>query len=199
MRIIYGITIIIYCMLVIILHTLLYIKNKSKQGRKGKSANGTEEREEQGKGCRRHIATDRPATNRGAGLRAVCHPAASRLRPAGCCSFLSSLLSLRPDLFRSLLPDVLPASCPPLPLCQVVRVGQTTSQGRRSPPAHPADPLHPAGGLGILTDTPEVGEGVGLPSQGGGGDLRESLFREFFRGCISLNINYLFSPRGRAV
>lgn len=31
-------------MLVIILHTLLYIKNKSKQGRKGKSANGTEER-----------------------------------------------------------------------------------------------------------------------------------------------------------
>ena len=54
MRIIYGITIIIYCMLVIILHTLLYIKNKSKQGRKGKSANGTEEREEQGKGCRRH-------------------------------------------------------------------------------------------------------------------------------------------------
>lgn len=35
------------------------------------------------------------------------------------------------------------SSCPPrprpLPLCQVVRVG-------RSPPAHPVDPLHPAGG-----------------------------------------------------
>lgn len=39
------------------------------------------------------------------------------------------------------------SSCPPrpLPLFQVVRAGQSTSQGGRSPPAHPADPLHPAG------------------------------------------------------
>ena len=33
----------------------------------------------------------------------------------------------------------------PLPLHQVVRVGQRASRGGRSPPAHPADPLHPAG------------------------------------------------------
>ena len=32
-----------------------------------------------------------------------------------------------------------------LPLFQVVRVGQRASQGGRSPSAHPADPLHPAG------------------------------------------------------
>ena len=37
---------------------------------------------------------------------------------------------------------ILPASH--LPLRQVVRVWQRTSQGRRSPPAHPVDPLHPA-------------------------------------------------------
>ena len=43
------------------------------------------------------------------------------------------------------------SSCPPrplprpLPLHQVVRVGQRASQGGRSHPAHPADPLHPAG------------------------------------------------------
>ena len=44
--------------------------------------------------------------------------------------------------------DGLP-SCPPRPLprplFQVVRVGQRASQGGRSSPAHPADPLHPAG------------------------------------------------------
>ena len=51
--------------------------------------------------------------NRGAGRRAVCHPAASRLRPASCCFFpSSSFSSLRLDLFRSLLPDVLPAILP---------------------------------------------------------------------------------------
>ena len=32
-----------------------------------------------------------------------------------------------------------------LPLFQVVRVGQRASHGGRSPPAHPVDPLHPAG------------------------------------------------------
>ena len=49
--------------------------------------------------------------NRGAGRMAVCHPAASRLRPSSCCFFPpSSFSSLRLDLFRSLLPDVLPAS-----------------------------------------------------------------------------------------
>lgn len=84
---------------------------------------------------------------------AVCHPAASRLRPS-------------------------------VPLFALISS------------AHPADPPLPPGCLGILADTPEVGEGVGQPSQGGGADLQKSLFRDFFCGCISLNINYLFSPRG---
>lgn len=40
---------------------------------------------------------------------------------------------------------ILPASPRPSPSREVVRVWQTASQGGRSPPAHPADPLHPAG------------------------------------------------------
>lgn len=50
--------------------------------------------------------------------------------------------------------------CPPrsrpLPLFQVVRVGQRASQGGRSPPAHPVDPLHPAGeclGIRLLSSS----------------------------------------------
>ena len=46
---------------------------------------------------------------------------------------------------------------------------------------------------------PEVGEGCAKPYQGGGGRRRESLSRDFLRGCIALNINYLFSPKGLAV
>ena len=48
--------------------------------------------------------------------------------------------------------DILPASSSSL--LQVVRVGQRASQGGRFPPAHPVDPLHPAGVfLGIYADT----------------------------------------------
>ena len=47
-----------------------------------------------------------------------------------------------------------------LPLFQVVRVGQRASHGGRSPPAHPVDPLHPAGVcLGILAAPREIGRG----------------------------------------
>lgn len=42
-------------------------------------------------------------------------------------------------------------------------------------------------------------EGVVQPSQGGAGRPCDSKFREFLRGCIALNINYLFSPLGYAV
>lgn len=53
---------------------------------------------------------------------------------------------------------ILPASAPSSSLCQVVRGWRRASQGGRSPPAHPVDPLHPAGEcLGILADT--SGEG----------------------------------------
>ena len=40
-----------------------------------------------------------------------------------------------------------------------------------------------------------------LGRQKGGGGARpcDSKFREFLRGCIALNINYLFSPKGLAV
>ena len=56
-------------------------------------------------------------------------------------------------------------SCPlrplprPLPLPQVVRVGQRASQGGRSPPAHSVDPLHPC--RGILSDTSGEGRAAG--------------------------------------
>lgn len=60
------------------------------------------------------------------------------------------------------------SSCPsrprPLPLCHVVRVGRRASQGGRSPPAHPVDPLHPAGGAGrIYPDGSRRGEGGKIP------------------------------------
>ena len=84
------------------------------------------------------IATTSPPINQPgqrAGRRSVCHPAASRLRPAACCFFLSSSFSsLRPDLFRSLLPDVLPAILPassPLP----------GGEGMCRAPARAGDPL----------------------------------------------------------
>ena len=38
-----------------------------------------------------------------------------------------------------------------------------------------------------------------MPYQGGEARRRESLSRDFLRGCIALNINYLFSPKGLAV
>lgn len=94
---------------------------------------------------------------------------------------------------------ILPA-CPPrprpLPLCQVVRVWRRASQGGRSPASHPAAPLHPAGVPRHICGHLRRGAGSGQPYQGGGADLRESLFRDFLRGCIALNINYLFSPNG---
>lgn len=55
------------------------------------------------------------------------------------------------------------SSCPPrprsLPLCQVVRVGQRASQGGRSPPAHPVDPLHPCRGA-VRTFRTDPGRGA---------------------------------------
>ena len=52
--------------------------------------------------------------------------------------------------------------------------------------------------VGILT-APHGGEGCAKPYQGGEARRRESLSRDFLRGCIALNINYLFSPKGLAV
>ena len=40
---------------------------------------------------------------------------------------------------------IMPASSPSSSILQVLMVGQRASQGGRFPPAHPVDPLHPAG------------------------------------------------------
>lgn len=47
----------------------------------------------------------------------------------------------------------------PLPLRQVVKVGQQASQGGRSPPAHPVDPLHPCRGA-VRTFQTDPGRGA---------------------------------------
>ena len=91
---------------------------------------------------------------------------------------------------------ILPASPRPLPLRQVVKVGQPYSQGGRSPPAHPLDPLHPAGVPRHIGGHLRRGAGSGQPYQGGGARPCDSKFRDFLHGCIALNINYLFSPSG---
>ena len=52
--------------------------------------------------------------------------------------------------------------------------------------------------VGILT-APHGVEGCAKPYQGGVALRRESLSRDFLRGCIALNINYLFSPKGLSV
>ena len=57
----------------------------------------------------------------------------------------------------------------------------------------------PGGGGGLILPTDPRQADRRKSFQGGGADLRESLFRDFFYDCISLNINYLFSPRGRVV
>lgn len=157
MCIIYSITIIIYCMLAIILHTLLYIKKEQKQTGKGKSANGTAER---GTGQRmpppsspvprlpsvpsavltvRTIASSlppHPIAPSGRNGRAPCPPLGDVIAATS-----PPIAQQQTEGQGFGLPVILPASSPP----SGGGVGQTTSQGRGSPPAHPADPLHPAG------------------------------------------------------
>ena len=58
---------------------------------------------------------------------------------------------------------------------------------------------HLDGASRINADTSGDGAVSGVPSQGGEGHPCDSKFREFLRGCIALNINYLFSPKGLAV
>lgn len=88
------------------------------------------------------------------------------------------------------------SSCPPrprpLPLCQVVRVG-------RSPPTHPVDPLHPAGGaVRIVPDGSRQGAGGNIPVRGAV-FLANQSSQDRPHKCIALNINYLISPLGYAV
>lgn len=87
----------------------------------------------------------------------------------------------------------------PLPLRQVVKVGQRARQGGRSLPLTLPTLSTLPGCVRIYAETSEEGEGCAKPYQGGEDARRESLFRDFLRGCIALNINYLISPLGYAV
>ena len=79
--------------------------------------------------------------------------------------------------------------------------GRAPSQpGRATPSRSPFRHSPPCRGASAYMRTPpKVGEGVVSTYQGGGARRRESLSRDFLRGCIALNINYLFSPLGYAV
>ena len=79
--------------------------------------------------------------------------------------------------------------------------GRAPSQpGRATPSRSPFRPSPPFRGASAYMRTPpKVGEGVVSTYQGGEARRRESLSRDFLRGCIALNINYLFSPKGLAV
>ena len=79
--------------------------------------------------------------------------------------------------------------------------GRTPSQpGRATPSRSPRRPSPPCRGSSAYMRTPpKVGEGVVSTYQGGVARPCDSKFRDFLRGCIALNINYLFSPLGYAV
>lgn len=57
-------------------------------------------------------------------------------------------------------------------------------------------PLHPAGVPRHICGHLRRGAGSRQPYQGGGALPCDSKFRDFLHGCIALNINYLFSPKG---
>ena len=83
------------------------------------------------------IATTSPANNRGSSpAGAVCHPAASRLRPSvHCLTFC-------------------PPSCPPLPLCQVVRGRADHQPGQAIPSRSSCRPSPPPAGASAYWRTP---------------------------------------------
>lgn len=102
-----------------------------------------------------------------------------------------------PPTSSPVLPFRLPVPRPrPLPLRQVVRGRAESQPGRAILSSSSRRPSPPCRGASEYMRTPQDGEGCAKPSQGGGAARRESLFREFLRGCIALNINYLISPRG---
>lgn len=98
--------------------------------------------------------------------------------------------------------DGLP-SCPPrppprpLPLRQVVKVGRRNSQGGRSSPAHPVDPLHPAGVRPNICGHLRKHSGGRPAIAEGRMPFRENQSSQDNRhDGIALNINYLESPTG---
>ena len=79
--------------------------------------------------------------------------------------------------------------------------GRAASQpGRAIPSSSPRRPSPPCRGVPRhIGGTSGDREGVVQPSQGGAGHPCDSKFLDFLRGCIALNINYLFSPKGLSV
>ena len=79
--------------------------------------------------------------------------------------------------------------------------GRAASQpGRAILSSSPRRLSPPCGGTSAYMRTPpEIGEGGMSTYQGGEARPCDSKFREFLRGCIALNINYLFSPLGYAM
>lgn len=145
-----------------IIYLIIY-KERTKTNREGRAKAQTERevREEQGKGCRRHprqflaslpfrlpSAPSEPSP----ASQTVAPQTKEREERATCPALVgchrhhiattSPPIDQQPDGQRRGPSVILPASH--LPLRQVVRVWQRTSQGRRSPPAHLVDPFHPA-------------------------------------------------------
>ena len=90
---------------------------------------------------------------------------------------------------------------PPLPHRLVGGEGRVDHQpGRAILSRSPRRPSPPCRGASAYVRTPpKVVEGVVSTYQGGVARPCDSKFRDFLRGCIALNINYLFSPLGYAV
>ena len=104
------------------------------------------------------IATTSPANNRGSSpAGAVCHPAASRLRPF---VPLFALISFA----RSCLTFCQPF-CPPLPLCQVVMGRADHQPGQEIPSRSSCRPSPPCrGAVRTFRTDPGRGEGVVQPT-----------------------------------
>ena len=95
---------------------------------------------------------------------------------------------------------ILPASSPSSSYLSGGDCRATSQPGRAIPSSSPRRTSPPCRGASAYMRTPpKVGEGVVSTYQGGEGRPCDSKFREILRGCIALNINYLFSPLGYAV
>ena len=137
----------------------------------------------------RQPLTPSPARNIAKGEGRTVTPSAS-----GRCHHHTSPATRRAAPRQSAILPASSSSPSPLPGCE----GRAASKpGRAILSRSSCRPSPPCRGASAYWRTPpERGAGSGVPYQGGAGRLRESLFRDFFYGCIALNINYLFSPKG---
>ena len=168
------------------------------EGREEQTSKQNRKRENQGERCRRHL---RPFLD-----SLLFCLLSSPSTPSPAAHRFATTSHQQPGREEGRPPRPLLPSCPPrprprsLPLPHVVRVGQRASQGGAIPSRSPRRPSPPCrGAFAYMRTPPEGGEGVVSTYQGGEAAARKVLSREFLRGCIALNINYLFSPSGRVV